>query len=53
MLPLCILANPTGGGRTQWHVTQVLVKTRIRKWLAGEFMELWNDVLAERLPGDC
>ena len=47
MLPRCILANPTRGGRTQWRVTQVLVKTQIRRWLAGEFMELWNDVLAE------
>ena len=47
MLTRCILANPTRGGRTQWCVTQVLVKTRIRRWLAGEFMELWNDVLAE------
>ena len=47
MLPRCILANPTRGGCTQWRVTQVLVKTQIRRWLAGEFMELWNDVLAE------
>ena len=47
MLPRCILANPTRGGCTQWRITQVLVKTRIRRWLAGEFMELWNDVLAE------
>ena len=47
MLPRCILANPTRGGRTQWRITQVLVKTWIRRWLAGEFMELWNDVLAE------
>ena len=23
------------------------MKTRIRRWLAEEFMELWNDVLAE------
>ena len=47
MLPRCILANPTRGGRTQWRVTQELVKSRIRRWLAGDFAQLWEDVLAE------
>ena len=47
MLPRCILANPTRGGRTQWRVTQELVKSRIRSWLAGDFAQLWEDVLAE------
>ena len=47
MLPRCILANPTRGGRTQWRVTQALVKSRIRRWRAGDFMELWSEVLAE------
>ena len=45
----CILANPTRGGRIQWRVTQVLVKSQIKRWLARDFMELWNDVLAEEV----
>lgn len=46
MLPRCILTSPFRGGRTQWRVTQNLVKSRIRRWLAGEFFDLWDEVLA-------
>ena len=47
MAPRCILANPTRGGRTQWRETQRLVKSRIRRWQAGDFSELWDETLAE------
>ena len=47
MLPRCILASPMKEGCTQWRVTEELVKSRIRRWLAGDFTQLWADVLAE------
>ena len=45
MLPRCILASPAHGGRTHWRDTQNLVKSRIRRWRAGEIAELWVDAL--------
>ena len=45
MLPRCILASPARGGRTHWCDTQNLVKSRIRRWRAGEIAELWADAL--------
>ena len=32
----------------RWREIQNLVKLRIRRWLAGEISELWNDVLSEK-----
>ena len=48
MLPRCVLSSPENGGRLRWREIQKLMKLRIRRWLAGEISELWNDVLSEK-----
>ena len=48
MLPRCVLSSPANGGHLRWREIQKLVKLRIRRWLAGEISELWNDVLSEK-----
>ena len=42
LLPRCILANPARGGHCHWHDTLKNVHSRIAKWRAGEFAELWQ-----------
>ena len=45
MLSTCILASPARGGRRSWRETVKLVKSRLRRWQAGDIQELWSDVL--------
>ena len=47
MLPRCILANSAMGGRCHWRDTLKSVRSRIAKWRAGEFAELWQGVVSE------
>ena len=47
MLPRCILASPVRGGRSHYRETLELVRRRIRRWKAGEFTDLWSDVVEE------
>lgn len=47
MLPRCVLSSPVNGGRTHWREVQRLVKTRIQRFQAGDFSELWSEALVE------
>ena len=49
MLPRCILASPVRGGRSHYRETLELVRGRICRLKAGEFMDLWADVVEEDL----
>ena len=49
MLPRCILASPVRGGRSHYRETLELVRGRICRWKAGEFTDLWADVVEEDL----
>ena len=44
MLPRCLLSSPPRGGRSHWRDTLKTVRTRIQKWRAGNFVELWEEV---------
>ena len=47
MLARCVLANPARGGRSNWRETLKTVRTRIRRWQAGDIMGLWSEVVEE------
>ena len=47
MLARCILTTPARGGRSHWHETLKVVRSRIAKWRRGEVAELWEGVVAE------
>ena len=49
MLPRCVLANPVRGGRTHWRDTVKLVKSRIRRWRAGDYSALWADMVEDEV----
>ena len=49
ILTRCILANPAMGGCCHWCDTPKSVRSRIAKWRAGEFAELWQGVLSENM----
>ena len=45
MLAKCILANPPRGGRCHWRHIQNQILSRISKWKAGEFTNLWEGAI--------
>ena len=47
MLPRCVLASPVRGGRTHWRNTVKLVRSRIRRWRAGDYCALWADMMED------
>ena len=53
MLPRCVLSSPVNGGRTHWREVQRLVKSRIQRFQAGEFSDLWSEALIESDKYSC
>ena len=47
MLTRCVLANRVRGGCSNWRETLRIVRARIRRWQAGDFIWLWSEVLHE------
>ena len=47
MLPRCVLASPVRGGCTHWRNTVKLMKSRIRRWRAGDLCALWADMMED------
>ena len=47
MLAKCVLASPAAGHRLRWWEILNLVKSRIRRWQAGDLVALWLEAVAE------
>ena len=46
MLAKCVLASPVNAHRSRWRDTQNLIRSRLRRWSAGDLSTLWVDALA-------
>ena len=45
MLAKCILASPAFGHRLRWREILKLVKSRLRRWADGEYLDLWSEAV--------
>ena len=48
MLARCVLANSARGGRSHWVETLKIVRVRMRRWRAGDFLGLWSELVNEQ-----
>ena len=47
MLSKCVLASPAAGHRLPWREILQRVKSRLRRWNAGEYASLWSEAQTE------
>ena len=46
MLPKCVLASPAAGHRLPWREILQQVRSRLRRWAAGDLLPLWEEATA-------